>query len=314
MSTPLNSFGEQAAAPRADVATQRGVWPRRASLAVERFGYLVPMAPFDGTVHSVFVRACNIACGDRLLTLVLPDLDDGPTTLRLGRNAPADLRRLFRLREPVHGRHGIAHARGVVLDVGGAAVWYPAPPGPRAPVPRIAARLRYAADALGQCRERRSSIVDREGSAVLAGLGEACRELDMARALPCIMRLAGWGEGLTPAGDDVLTGWCAALHALADDHQPRRTFLRQWVAVINGAAHRTTPIAAHYLHLAAHGHFDADVTRLRDALLCAHDLPAVTEVLTRALAAGATSGADMVTGMLHGFSAWLDCGGEYRDA
>jgi len=67
---------------------------------------------------------------------------------------------------------------------------------------------------------------------------------------------------------------------------------------------RTTPIAAHYLRLAAQGHFNADVRNLRDALLCEHDLGCVEGVLDAALAVGATSGADMVTGLLAGIAAW----------
>ena len=68
-------------------------------LSVERIGYLVPAADFDGDVHSVFARACNIACGELLLTLVVPGLGDGPTTLRLGQDAPADLVQIRRSRE-----------------------------------------------------------------------------------------------------------------------------------------------------------------------------------------------------------------------
>jgi hypothetical protein len=47
------------------------------------------------------------------------------------------------------------------------------------------------------------------------------------------------------------------------------------------------------------------VERLRGALLCGQDPVSVAYALDQALAAGATSGADMATGMIAGLSAWL---------
>jgi len=55
---------------------------------------------FDGAVHSVFAHACNVDCGEALLTLAAATLADGPTMLMLSRNAPADLRSAFRRGDP----------------------------------------------------------------------------------------------------------------------------------------------------------------------------------------------------------------------
>ena len=54
-------------------------------------------------------------------------------------------------------------------------------------------------------------LLDRLGSIAIAGVEEACRKLDVAVARERIERFAGWGEGLTPAGDDYIVGLCAAL-------------------------------------------------------------------------------------------------------
>jgi hypothetical protein len=300
-----NSCTAPRIASRQDRLTRRGAaYPQGTILAAASIGYLVPAAGFDGDVHSVFARACNLACADSLLTLVAPELGDGPTTLRLGRGARADLRALFRPGDRVRCRDGFAHSRGVALRLTGATLWRPAALRPMVPAPQIAAHLRLADAALARRRRTHSSVVDREGGAVLAGLAQACRELDIERALPHVERLVGWGEGLTPAGDDVLVGWCAALYALAGDAVDRRRFLRDFSVAIVARTRRTTPIAAHYLRLAAQGHFNADVTRSRDALLCAHDLACVAGALDGALGVGATSGADMVTGLIAGLSAW----------
>ena len=68
---------------------------------------------------------------------------------------------------------------------------------------------------------------------------------------------------------------------------------------------RTTPIAAHYLRLASAGHYAAPLLGLRAALLCEDDTSVVDAALLRALAVGATSGADTVSGLLSGLRAWL---------
>ena len=68
---------------------------------------------------------------------------------------------------------------------------------------------------------------------------------------------------------------------------------------------RTTPIAAHYLRLAAGGHYTEPLLRLRRALLCEDNADVVDAALRSALAVGATSGADTVSGLSAGLRAWL---------
>ena len=218
------------------------------TVTVERIGYLVPTADFGATVHSIFARACNFACGGSLLTLVLA----------------------------------------------------------LASTPHLATNLRVATAALASLRRTHSSVIDREGSTVLDELGEACRALDAGTAAQQVERLIGWGEGLTRAGEDVLVGWRAALDALVDGHPGRADFLGKFSAAILAGACRATPLAAHCLRLAAQGHYNAEVIGLRNALLGESDASTLRAVLTDAFCIGATSGADMVTGMVAGIEAWLD--------
>lgn len=76
-------------------------------------------------------------------------------------------------------------------------------------------------------------------------------------------------------------------------------------AAIAARADHATALAAHYLRLAACGHFGADLHRLRHALVASHGVARVGQMADDALAAGATSGADLVAGLLAGVSAWL---------
>jgi hypothetical protein len=124
-------------------------------------------------------------------------------------------------------------------------------------------------------------------------------------ALPAAERLIGWGEGLTPAGDDYLVGLMAGLYSLSAELPLRRIFLRCLAAAVLASVASTTPVSAHFLRLAAHGHFTADVHRVRDALLSANEVAPLRRFVDDMLAVGATSGADVLTGLLSGICAWF---------
>src|SRR5213596_3598639 len=76
---------------------------------------------------------------------------------------------------------------------------------------------------LAQIRRSQTSVIGNCATPSTAEFEHACRALDVASAYRCIQRLIGWGEGLTPAGDDYLVGVRAALAALArgDDRRLR---------------------------------------------------------------------------------------------
>lgn len=103
--------------------------------------------------------------------------------------------------------------------------------------------------------------------------------------------MAGLGNGLTPAGDDFLTGlmlWARLAH-------PEPDLLCQ--ALVKAAAPRTTTLSAAFLRSAARGECSASWHTLLAALsegVEARIAAAVQEVLAR----GATSGADSLSGFL----------------
>jgi len=305
MPVPSASPAEpRSASRRCRVPPHEGVPSPRRQLAAEAIGYLVPQTDFAGRVHSVFRQACNVASGDKLLTLAPAGADNGPATLVLDGGAGDDLRRLFAVGEPVDCRQGRARTRHVDLHLADARVWRPAAPRPSLPAPRIDAHLRFAFERLAQRRRAHSSVIDGGGAPIVATLTEACRDLDRARAARQVDRLIGWGEGLTPAGDDFLVGLCAALAGLAREDDRRRRFCDQLASALTSRLQRTTPIAAHYLRLAAQGHYPEPLLRLRDALLSEERRDRVGMALERAFDCGATSGADTVSGLLSGLVAW----------
>jgi len=297
------------AAPRAVPRPRRVVAAGPASaarvvLGVESIGHLVRRTGYVGRVHSVFAQACNLVCEGRLLTIAAPGLGDGPATLRLAGARPADLRTLFDVGERIDCRHGIARTCRAELRLLGARVWRAADVGPSLAPARVEANLRRAQRGVAQRRAIVPSVID----GVSGALGDACRALDDAQAARHVERLVGWGEGLTPAGDDCLVGVLAGLDAGVAGHEARRRFRAALAAAIVACTPRTTEIAAHYLRLAGAGHYNAPLIDLRAALLCEDDDDVIDAALAAALAVGATSGADAVTGLLAALSAWLPRG------
>jgi hypothetical protein len=282
---------------------ERASTPRRV-LELAALGYLVPSADFMGRVHSVFAGACNVTCDDTLLTIAAYRAGDGPVTLRLADGAAPDLRIVFDAGESVRCCGGVLRSVHIDLSLRKVRVWRPVEPARRLAPARIDARLAGVAASLARCGHAQSSILEREGAATAAALSDACRALDVESGVRHAARLIGWGEGLTPAGDDFLVGLLAGLDASVEGDERRGRMRSAIAATVASSARQTTPIAAHYLKLAAGGHYNEPLLNLRNALLAEDDRHVVDAALRRALSVGASSGADTVRGLLAGLSAW----------
>jgi hypothetical protein len=289
-----------------DAAPQHGS-AARVSLTVDTIGHRVARRACMGRVQSVFARACNIVCGPTWLTLCTHEAGNGPTVLRLARGARHDLRMLFTAGERVDAdRHGLRSARAVVM-LRGARVWCPEESAVALrPAACIHANLRRADACLARHRAFGTSVLEREAAPVAAALAQACHALDGEQVERHAGRLVGWGEGLTPAGDDFLIGLIAGLDASACGDEQRLRLRQTLAVVLETGGPRTTPIAAHYLCMAAAGHYNEPLLHLRQALLCEPDTAAIDAAMQRALAVGATSGADTACGLLAGLRVWVE--------
>jgi hypothetical protein len=104
-------------------------------------------------------------------------------------------------------------------------------------------------------------------------------------------QLAGLGNGLTPAGDDFLTG--VMLWAWLAHPQPQRFS----ALLAETAVPRTTTLSAAFLQAAAEGECSIAWHRLLQAL-AAGDERNLVGVVASVLATGQTSGADALAGFL----------------
>jgi hypothetical protein len=106
--------------------------------------------------------------------------------------------------------------------------------------------------------------------------------------------LIGLGVGLTPSGDDFLVGLLAGLEATSHP-------LRQCVAttIVEQSPGRTTRIGAASLAHAARGAYAERLSDVIVALRPEYDdgSPSLSTRIDRAMAFGATSGADTLVGL-----------------
>jgi Protein of unknown function (DUF2877) len=155
------------------------------------------------------------------------------------------------------------------------------PAAPRVPCSQTPAGAQAAAAAL--------ALVPPPPGALEPGLGA----LRCGRTREGVRRLAGHGEGLTPAGDDALAGYAAWRHASG---APTR--------LSASAAGRSSPLGLAYLRCAERGELpDAGAAVLK--AVCAGD-PRAAAIAAGALRDwGASSGAALLWGMAAGLREWL---------
>lgn len=276
--------------------------------AVSVDALLVDRLPTDGRsglVHSAHEQVVNVRTPDGLLCcLSTADLDDAPRTIRIP--AEAWSRTAWREGDAVRFLPGELRHRGAYADttvtLAGATRWDPVTADLATLSP---AHLRAAAAVI-----ERSLLpaVDRSPFEAASAdelarrtrlLGSAVREHDPAATTAAARSLIGLGFGLTPSGDDILTG--LAVLAAADGMR-LATALPALVAAVAETDEatletRTTPVSAATLAEAVAGRARARVHDLVAAI--AGDVAArpFADAIARVREIGHTSGADVLTGI-----------------
>jgi hypothetical protein len=201
----------------------------------------------------------------------------------------------------------------LVVFLSGAARWSPAMPVLRGltvatRVKRAEAALAVAADlaprvGLGPLLP---GLVGRPGgvgslgmaaASSLAAVVEALGDRSPGRAVSAAYPLIGLGPGATPSGDDLLVGVAAGL-AVTDD-PVARPFAAGVAALAEGI---TTSVAESYLAHAGRLQFSERVHAAALAILCGPETE-LPRTVTEALGWGASSGADLLVGLLVGMQA-----------
>ncbi|MDY7075873.1 MAG: DUF2877 domain-containing protein [Chloroflexota bacterium] len=253
----------------------------------------------DGHVLAAFEHACDLVTRDGdLVALVSPRIGDGPL------NIVVDAAEIFTRvapGTPVTQEGKRLWVGELEIDLGRAAVWEPRPDWETLRA-RRAATASYLPRLRALCLRHvpASSLLAllETPSAVLPRVQDAAKALregwagDLERLREGAIGLAGLGSGLTPAGDDFLTGvmvwaWLA--------HPTPALFCR---ALVEAAVPCTTTLSAAFLRAAGRGECSASWHILLAALSEGQEAK-FTAAAQKILTHGATSGADSLTGFLY---------------
>jgi hypothetical protein len=263
---------------------------------------LVDRLPQDGrsgVVHSVHDRVVNLRTPDGLLCCLSSDaLDDAPRTVRLPAAAWARLD--WRAGAAVAFAPGELRYDGTTVALAGATRWEP----PAADLTAVdGAQLREAADTIERCLlpPGGRSPFEEATAAELARrtglLGDALRAADVDDAADAARSLIGLGAGLTPSGDDVLTGLAVVAAATGARGTTALAALRSAVGTGSPLEARTTAVSAATLAEAVAGRARHRVHALVATIAAGADAPTVAAAARHVRAIGHSSGADLLTGI-----------------
>jgi len=287
-------------------------------LFADRVGARVPPRAL-AQVHSVFLRACNIETDSgELLTLLAPGCGNLPHGIRC---TPPTGPFFSRLRQ---GQAAILEdatlrvlAAGFAVDLSRAAIWNgtiaAALPGLRGAEPRRA---------LGELRETLRENAPDQGIAPVFFSSRSPRSTleralfaRVAQSLPILARatdtgdacavvsplsvLVGLGAGLTPAGDDFIVGYLAALWSRSHRERGIAALLRALALPVGQLSLHTNAISRQMLLDALQGHYAEHLTEVVRCVCAGSD---VAGAAMRALRVGHSSGADVLCGLLFGYS------------
>lgn len=267
----------------------------------------------NGTVEGVHRSAVNIRWGNRLVTVAHESMGGLPNGILI--DPPIALDQIgIALGMPVQC-DGIAlrvPGASMVVFLPGAASWSPA-----LPVIRTSASERFdrAERALTLAAEQAPRLglgpllvgmadqglsvgsLGRAAAMSLAKLLLALKDGSSERAVSAAVPLIGLGPGATPSGDDLLVGLAAGL--AVTDHPLASGFAH---GVARNAVGLTTSVAESYLLHAGRLEFSERVQAAAVAILSGPDAE-LQRAVTSAMAWGASSGADLLVGLLVGMEA-----------
>jgi len=293
-------------------------------LAATSVGCAVPRTNFDACVHSVFRSAANLclARGGLLLTLVASSEADLPQGVRVDTPEGFSFESLP-VSEPVICRDSILRfaSSSVTIDLARARRWKCDLPALQADVadPAVAAawqcvwqalnksQLLFGSDVVAEDLFRsdetiRAGVPQKAGEA-MRNLVHATRRFDLT-ATSIVGALIGLGAGLTPSGDDLLSGYLAGLWCTVRDRSERIKFASNLGKTVIRLSKRTNDISRTYLYHAARGQVSSRLAALAEAICWRKNPDHLLDTAETAMRVGHTSGMDAVTGLLVGLAAW----------
>lgn len=258
-------------------------------------------------LHSAFESALNMVAEDgELLTLLCArKYQQLPDAIRVDLPPGWDWRLQTRPNQPFIWRDGMLTTQRLSISLRGSAQWQPewptqaqvkqGLPGALNHYQTLAQQLRH------YCQQQHINSVLQllpqewpQGLAVNLTANDSREMMDAQ-----LVKIIGFGHGLTPDGDDYLLGYLAALWSWREVEG----IAIHWENLQNAVPprlSRTNDISRHYLARGLEGHFSEPIYQLIQLL---YSNAQTTQIRTAALGVmqfGSSSGVDCLAGLLHG--------------
>lgn len=265
--------------------------------------------PFTGQALVTFELACDLLTErGEIIALVDSQVGNGPLNIVV--NEPLRLFEKLETGTPAVFSEDVIRAGGLTVNLEEAIVWDPCPEwnllrnhkadfvGQLSTLRRLCQRYAPSGSFLAlmeptlSCNPNRNAVLARARQALYAL--EAGWEGNIARLQEGAIQLAGLGNGLTPSGDDFLSGLMLAAWLF----HPKPSSI--CCVLADAAAPLTTHLSAAFLRAAARGEC-SEAWHVLLAALIGENGASKTEIagaLRGVLARGATSGADALAGFL----------------
>jgi Protein of unknown function (DUF2877) len=263
----------------------------------------VPVDDFTGRIEEVHARAVLLAIdGGRWVTLIAAQLGREPRAITLDLTADISLRAVLAPGADVAARGSMLRVAGgtLVIDLRRAKSWRSGI-GVLQVDPRrssVARAYRTALSAL-EADGRDGGLRDIAGT-TLDMLARGTRHYDAAVAGRAMSLLIGVGEGRTPAGDDYLVGYFAALWASS---RTSKSFAAALSTQLVALAKRTERLSRLYLEAVAQCEVSERIVTLAAGIAAGSDDTGIRLAVDAVLAVGHSSGAATLLGLLQGFAA-----------
>ena len=257
---------------------------------------------FAGSIYSVFPRAFNIRTGENeLISIVAAEKLNGPNRILLKLSGEGDFISLGLRRgmEVIGTRQEInVDGESFLILLAAADSWYSA-----IEIDGVTASWRVK-DNLSFLQEflyleGGDNRISQELRVRGQDLIKSIERRNFAEISGRIKKLIGFGEGLTPSGDDFLTGLIASL--LLVNNAGFGYLVRSVKEVIGLEKERTTFLSGKFLEYACQGRFPEVILNLIEAIF-AKGREEVEKAARRCLDFGASSGRDTLLGILFGLS------------
>lgn len=259
----------------------------------------------EAVLLGMFERAVNLLIGESVIALVLPELQNGAFHIVVPFLPNLRTSALWIKKLP----EGLQIGDTLLQVSATSKIWEPKPDWEAVNISSDTIQI-IKVVALEEMLEKEQfdaspfgEVFKGKGVPLLAELSQAVWSTNQTQVTTAVSKIAGLGPGLTPSGDDFLSGLMLAIYALKQSPDSLAA-AEQCRRIYEAAAGRTTRLSRAFLQSAARGYCDERWHTFLRAV-SGRDENAVRDSVHRILSFGATSGMDMLSGFLWMFETAL---------